>query len=195
MIKPLSFAFSEDKETWNIMDQYLLGNGMMVCPVVRPLYFGERDEVGNDGNNPETAPGPDLQRKDCTTGQIRVYLPAGCTWFDFWTNRSYKGGQWITADAPLEHIPVFVKAGTILPHQPFAQSVEEQTEDITLTVYDGADGSFMLYEDAGDGYGYELGQYSITEIEWNALKQELLVNGAAEHTFKTEVIKAGEVVF
>ena len=195
MIKPLSFAFSEDKETWNIMDQYLLGNGMMVCPVVRPLYFGERDEVGNDGNNPETAPRLDPQRKDCTTGQIRVYLPAGCTWFDFWTNRSYKGGQWITADAPLEHIPVFVKAGTILPHQPFAQSVEEQTEDITLTVYDGADGSFMLYEDAGDGYGYELGQYSITEIEWNALKQELLVNGAAEHTFKTEVIKAGEVVF
>lgn len=166
IIKPLAFAFPGDHETWEILDQYLFGDEMMICPVTESHYFTEPDvSIGKYSD----AEGTPYRR--------RTYLPAGTGWYDYHTNEYYEGGQWITADAPLDQIPVFVKAGTILPKKEFALSVEEQSEEYSLVVYAGADGEFTLYEDDGDGYGYEDGAYKLTKYEWIDAENKLLRDG------------------
>lgn len=192
IIKPLAYGFPEDRVTWDIMNQYLFGDGILVCPVTEPFYFGEgrpspeslsMKEDARDAFRQEQEGAGEVQR-------VSVYLPAGQLWYDFWTNEAYEGGQWIQTQAPLDRIPLFVKAGTILPRCPFAQSVEEQTGEIALTVYDGADGCFELYEDAGDGYGYERGEYTITRLEWDVDGQILKVNGEGNLAYQVTLIKA-----
>ena len=163
IIKPLAYGFAEDRDVWGIMDQYLFGDAMMICPVTEPFYFG--------------ASGKRNVSDRCVR---KVYLPKGCGWYDYWSEAYYEGGQWILADAPLERIPVFVKTGSILPKKGFAQSVEEQGDDLTLTVYAGGDAEFTLYEDAGDGYAYEKGEWQMTSITWKEDLQKLLVDGKKE---------------
>lgn len=105
-----------------------------------------------------------------------VYLPEGTDWFDFWTGERYRGGQRITAAAPLDRIPVFVRAGTILPLGPQVQHTEEDPwGPLELRIYPGADASFDLYEDAGDGYGYEAGEFAFVPIRWDDDAQTLTV--------------------
>ena len=160
IMKPLAFGFSEDRETWRIKDQYLFGDAMMICPVTEAYYFG--------------ADKPKQLGERCVK---RIYLPAGCGWYDYWTESYFEGGQWILADAPLERIPVFVRTGAILPKRAFALSVEEQTEEMTICVYSGRDGEFLFYEDSGDGYAYEKGDYRLTKLQWLEKEQKLLRNG------------------
>ena len=160
IMKPLAFGFSKDRETWEIKDQYLFGDAMMICPVTEAFYFGTDKTKRLD--------------ERCVR---KVYLPAGCGWYDYWTESYYEGGQWILADAPLDRIPVFVKTGSIVPKKPFALSTEEQTEEATICIYTGRDGAFQLYEDAGDGYAYEKGDYQLTELRWLEKEQKLLKNG------------------
>ena len=167
-MKPLVFGFAGDKETWEILDQYLLGDGLMVCPVTEPFYFGTEKREG----------------KPCR----RVYLPGGCGWYDYWTKERLEGGRWIMADAPLDRIPLFVREGTILPKAAFALSTKEQGDAVELTVYAGADGCFSLYEDAGDGYGYEKGEYRLTELVWKEKEKKLLVNGGENERFSLRII-------
>ncbi|MBO4750528.1 MAG: DUF4968 domain-containing protein [Lachnospiraceae bacterium] len=169
-MKPLAFAFSKDAETWEIKDQYLLGNELMICPVTEGYYFGKGEKRSGK----------------CVR---KVYLPMGCGWYDYWTERYYEGGQWILADAPLEHIPVFVKAGSIVPKTAFAPSVEEQTGEVLIQIYDGGDARFLLYEDAGDGYGYEKGEYQATALCWLSKEQKLLENGEATSTKSIRVVR------
>jgi len=103
-----------------------------------------------------------------------VYLPAGCDWYDFRTGKRHTGGQTITAAAPLDSIPVFVRSGTILPLGPVMQSTSEtSTDPIELRVYPGADADFTLYEDAGDGNGYQRGEYVLTPLHWDEQTQQL----------------------
>ena len=150
VIRLLAFEWPEDKEVWNITDQYLFGKEMMVCPVLKPMYFEKNSEP-----------------LEGTAKTRRVYLPAGCGWYDYWTNAYYEGGQWIEAEAGLEKIPLFVREGSILPRVEFAQSTEETGTELHITVYTGKDASFTLYEDAGDGYGYEQGRYCLTKLHWS----------------------------
>lgn len=163
IIKPLAYGFAEDRDAWGIMDQYLFGDAMMICPVTEPFYFGV------------------IGKKNIGDKCVRkVYLPKGCGWHDYWSEAYYEGGQWILADAPLERIPMFVRTGSIIPKKAFAQSVEEQDENVTLTVYAGQDANFTLYEDAGDGYGYEKGEYKLTGLKWKEDLQKLFVDGKEE---------------
>ncbi|HSH95573.1 MAG TPA: TIM-barrel domain-containing protein, partial [Roseimicrobium sp.] len=105
----------------------------------------------------------------------KVYLPLG-TWFDFWTGQSLAGGKTIDAEAPVERLPLFVKAGTILPMAPAMQYVGEQPHaPLEVRVYRGADGSFLLYDDAGDGYGYEKGEYATIPFTWNEQAHSLTI--------------------
>lgn len=150
MMKLLSFVYSEDKNVWNITDQYLFGEALMVCPVVTAA------------------------RKDGRQTR-RVYLPAGNGWYDFWTGKYLAGGQYIEAEAPLETIPVYVKEGSILPCCRFAQSAEEISDELIVSVYPGKDGSYLLYDDSGDGYGYEKGEFQLIQLNWNEKNQELTV--------------------
>ena len=106
-----------------------------------------------------------------------VYLPAGTQWIDFWTGKSLAGGQTITADAPIDKIPLLVKAGSVIPMGPFIQySTEKPADPIELRVYPGADGSFTLYEDENDNYDYEKGVYATITFHWNNAKHQLTID-------------------
>lgn len=150
MMRMLAFDFPEDAEALDCVDQYLFGDSLMVCPAVTPMYYDKK------GNALETE-------------KVRsVYLPKHPGgWYDLQTGTHYEGGKRIQAEVPLDRILVYVKAGTILPLAAPGQSVDEtDTGALTLRVYPGRDAETLLYEDSGDGYGYEEGQYSVTKLSW-----------------------------
>ena len=148
MMRLLAFAYPGDREVWGIMDQYLFGDSIMVCPVLEPMYYGREPLSG-------------------IPAVRRLYLPQGNGWYDYWTNVYYQGGQWIETEAPLDRIPLFVREGSILPRAAYAPSTEELSLELEVFVYTGRDGEFLLYEDRGDGYGYEQGEYRTTALTWN----------------------------
>jgi alpha-D-xyloside xylohydrolase len=112
-----------------------------------------------------------------------VYLPAAPAWYDFWTGKLLKGSQDIEADAPLERMPLFVRAGSIVPIGPQIEyAAQDPAGPIELRIYRGADGEFDLYEDAGDGYEYEKGEHSIIRCFWNDRNSSLTI-GAREGSF------------
>lgn len=150
-ISPLSFAFTYDKATYNIKDQFMFGDSIMVCPVTEPMYYGVNSVL--------------IEGKRKTR---KVYLPAGVKWYDFYTNECYAGGQIIETDAPIDKIPLFVKSGGIvLTGEACEYAEQNKTSPITVNIYSGDDGYFELYEDSGNGYGYESGEYKITKIIWD----------------------------
>ena len=108
----------------------------------------------------------------------KVYLPEGERWYDFWTEECYDGGQWFEVEASLEQILLFVREGSIIPLYKeeripeFAAPYYEEGE-LEYRVYEGKDAAFALYEDAGDGYGYERGEYRITALEWKEKEKRL----------------------
>lgn len=149
-IRPLAFAFPDDPRTHDLKTQMLFGDGIMVSPVLAPMYYGA-----------QSAPIGQLPRTR------EVYLPKG-TWIDFWTGQAHAGGRTIAVDAQLARIPIHVRAGSVLPMGPAVQYVSEIADpQIELRVYPGADGTYTYYEDAGDGWGYERGEYALTHMRWN----------------------------
>ncbi len=106
-----------------------------------------------------------------------LYLPKDNMWFDFWTGKTVQGGQRVSVDAPIGRIPLFVRAGSIVPMGPFLQYSDEKPADpIDLRIYPGADGEFELYEDENDTYNYEKGIYSTIKFEWNDAEQKLTID-------------------
>ena len=112
-----------------------------------------------------------------TTHRV-VYLPAGCDWYNYWTNERLHGGQTIVADAPIETLPLFVKAGSIVPLGSEVESADQPQTIASVRVYPGADGSFILFEDDGKTYGYEKDGGSITKLTWNEAAHQLKHEGA-----------------
>ena len=108
-----------------------------------------------------------------------VYLPAG-TWYDFWTGSTFTGT--ITASAPLNHIPLHIRAGSIVPMGPEIQYATQRADTIELRVYKGANGSFTLYEDEGDNYNYETGAYATIPLTYNDATQKITI-GARSGNF------------
>jgi alpha-D-xyloside xylohydrolase len=107
----------------------------------------------------------------------QVYLPAG-TWYDFWTGKRFAGGATLNADAPFESIPLFVRAGSIVPVGPDQQYIGEKPRDeLTLYVYAGRSGEFSLYEDDGHTYGYERRQFSRIRLSWDDVARTLTIGG------------------
>ncbi|MBW8782988.1 MAG: glycoside hydrolase family 31 protein [Verrucomicrobia bacterium] len=158
-LRPVAFAFPQDEKTHNLKTQFLVGDTFMVAPVLAPQQFGP-------GSTPITN----------VPKTREVYLPKGATWFDFWTGKRSDGGQTIQAEAPLAQIPLFVKAGSILPMGPRVQYTNEKPDaPIELRVYPGADGTFTLYEDEGDGYGYEKGQRATIPFTWSDRARTLVI--------------------
>jgi alpha-D-xyloside xylohydrolase len=106
----------------------------------------------------------------------RVYLPAGADWYEFESGARHEGGQWIDAVAPLVRMPLFVKAGAIIPTGPAAQTVADAlNSDLTLLVYPGADGTFELIEDDGTSYAYERGEFSRISFEYDDASETLTI--------------------
>lgn len=157
IMRSLAFDFREDAGIQSIPDQYMFGPAFLVNPVTERMY-----SIPNNNNLNKSR---------------KVYLPKSANWYDFWTGRLIPGGQTIDAAAPIETLPLYVKAGSIVPMGPFLQYATEKAADpIEIRVYAGADASFVLYEDENDTYNYESGKYSTIAMNWNE----------AEKTFSIE---------
>lgn len=139
LMRGLAMDFSKDTAVLNIGDQYMFGPSLLINPVY-----------------------------EYKQTKRSLYLPKSAGWYDLYSGQWYAGGQKIIADAPYERMPVFVKAGSIIPFGPELQYCSEKPADtITLNIYTGADGSFHLYEDEGANYNYEKGAYAVIPIKYN----------------------------
>jgi alpha-D-xyloside xylohydrolase len=108
--------------------------------------------------------------------QIRTYLPQGTAWYDFWTNQRHEGGQTVLRDTPLDIVPLYVRAGSIVPLGPVVQyATERPDEPYEVRIYPGADGSFTLYEDDNETYAYEKGQSARIPLSWNDKAKTLTI--------------------
>jgi len=103
-------------------------------------------------------------------------LPKGSQWLDFWTGKKYEGGLKVKVDASYETMPLFIRAGSIIPFGPFIQYSTEKEDPIEVRIYPGADGEFTLYEDENDNYNYEKGIYSLIKFNWDDAKKTLTIN-------------------
>jgi alpha-glucosidase (family GH31 glycosyl hydrolase) len=108
-----------------------------------------------------------------------VYLPAGCVWYNYWTNERLHGGQTIVANAPIDTLPLFVKAGSIVPLGSEVQSAQRAQAIAQVRVYPGMDTYFTLFTDDGTTYAYEKGAGSVSRLHWNEATQQLTHDGAA----------------
>lgn len=163
IMRPLLMDFSADKNTHNLTDEYLFGKNILVAPVVNPMYVSSQDGKGTE---------------DYSTAKKRaVYLPQNSEWIDFWTGEKYSGGQTIEKEAPIDIIPLYLKAGSILPIGPKVQYAQEKKWDnLEIRVYPGADGEFTLYEDENDNYNYEKGAFSTISFKWNDKDKTLSIS-------------------
>ena len=171
-MRPLFADFASDKRVWNMTDEFMFGHSILAAPIVDPQYTEEKVIRTNamTGWDRKKLTVDSLQfTVDFTATKTAVkYLPKGALWYDFWTNKSYKGGQNVTLTTTFDRVPMFVRAGSILPLGPEMQYVGEKTWDnLEIRVYPGADGSFVLYEDEGDSYNYERGAYATITFTWN----------------------------
>lgn len=154
LMRALFMDFPDDPNVADLKDQYMFGPAFLVAPVHDP---GARTR--------------------------RLYLPAGCDWYDYWTGERHAGGQAIEVDAPLETLPLFVRAGSIVPHGEVVEHTGVRQTNIELHVYEGADASFDLYRDDGVSYRYEKGDYTVTRIEWDESAKTLRIGEDPEGLF------------
>jgi len=148
IMRSLAFDFRKDPNVYGIPDQYMFGPAFLV--------------------NPVTGQGSTSRK---------VYLPAGTQWFDFWTGEALKGGQTIDAAAPVDILPLYIKAGSIIPMgEKMEYATQKPAGNIELRIYPGADGAFSLYEDENDNYNYEQGAYATFKITWKDKTHQLMIS-------------------
>ncbi|MGH9344746.1 MAG: DUF5110 domain-containing protein [Terriglobia bacterium] len=148
-MRALFMDFPNDPKAANIPDEYMYGPAFLVAPVT---------EQG--------------------ATHRRVYLPAGCDWYNYWTNERMHGGRTVVVDAPIDTLPLFVRAGSIVPLGSEVQSAQRPQKIASIRVYPGANGSFTLFRDDGNTYDYENGEDSITKLTWEDSKHQLKHEGA-----------------
>ena len=152
-MRALFMDFPSDPNVAAIGDEYMFGPALLIAPVT------------DQGATSRT-----------------VYLPSGTEWYNYWTNERLKGGQTITVSAPIDTIPIFVRAGSILPLGKQILSTEEKQDMAKIKVYPGADGDFSLYSDDGKTYAYEKGDFRITDLHWDNAAGKLTHKGAEAWT-------------
>ena len=166
-LRPLFSDFASDKRVWDMTDELMFGRSILAAPIVEPQYT-VTDSIAPDWKQPKTAV---------------KYLPKGTRWYDFWTNQTYKGGQDINLQTALNRVPMFVRAGSILPLGSVMQYTGQQAWDkLEIRVYPGADGTFTLYEDEGDNYNYDQGVFSTITFSWDESRQVLTI-GSRQGSF------------
>jgi alpha-D-xyloside xylohydrolase len=149
-LRALPLDFPDDPKVLDLRDEYMFGPAFLVAPVT---------EQGATSR--------------------KVYLPAGIDWYNYWTNERLAGGQTIDVSAPIDTIPLFVRAGSIVPFGAPVESTHQRQSIEKVRVYPGADGSFTLFSDDGTTYAYEHGAGSVTRLHWDDAQQRLTQEGAA----------------
>lgn len=162
LMRSLAFDFRGDSNVYHIPDQYMFGPAFMVSPVTQQLYTGP-----NASANPATR---------------KVYLPKSTEWYNFWTGRKIHGGQRLAVAAPIDVLPLYVKAGSIIPMGPVMEYATQRPADvIELRIYPGADGNFTFYEDENDTYNYEHGAFATFTLHWNDKQRQLSISDTKGH--------------
>jgi alpha-D-xyloside xylohydrolase len=180
-LRPLFSDFAADKRVWDMTDEFMFGRNILAAPILNPQYTQEkviREDAmtGWDHKDVKTANG-ELIVDWSAPKSITKYLPKGTLWYDFWTGKSYRGGQSVTLTTTLDRVPMFVRAGSILPLGPEMQYTGEKPWDnLEIRLYPGADGTFTLYEDEGDSYNYERGVYATIRFDWNNKTRTLSIS-------------------
>ena len=145
-MRALVMDFRDDPRAWNVGDQFLFGPALLINPVTEPQATSRH-----------------------------VYLPK-TSWFDFWTGKKMEGGRAVELPAPLDKMPILVRAGSILPLGPEMEFAQEKPADpLELRIYPGADADFTLYEDQGDSYEYEKGAYATIALHWDHARHTLTI--------------------
>ena len=181
-MRALYMDFLNDKNTWKIGNEYMFGKAFLVAPVLHAQYTPEQKQnilKENEGWNKTTNNQVNLSLNvDFTQSkEMEVYLPSGNKWYNYWTNENFDGGQKLKIKTSLDRIPLFVRAGSIIPIGPDVQYTNEKKWDnLIINVYPGADGTFTLYEDEGDNYNYESGAYTEIQMKWNDTKRILTID-------------------
>ena len=158
LMRALVMDFPNDEKVLDLNDQYMFGHSFLVAPVLKSMYTEDKKE--------------NFQQD----GYRQVYLPKGTQWFDYWTGERFSGGQTIDKKAPIDILPLYVKAGSIVPVGPKVDYAEEKDwSNLKINIYPGADAEFTLYEDENDNYNYEKGAYSEIKFVWDNNKQQLTI--------------------
>ncbi|MBP7912475.1 MAG: DUF5110 domain-containing protein, partial [Streptococcus sp.] len=160
MMRPLVMDFREDTSALSQFYEYMFGKALLVTPITEP-----------------------------NASLWNIYLPGSCSWYDFWTGEKYNGGKYIEKEVPIDIIPLYVKAGSIIPFGPKVQyTTEKRWDSLEIRIYEGADGAFTLYEDEGDNYNYEKGMYSTIAFLWDDAKKTLTI-GDRKGSFPSMLIQ------
>ena len=158
-MRALFMDFPNDAKVADIGDEYMFGPAFLVAPVTE---------------------------QGATTRE--VYLPSGTDWYNYWTSERVHGGKTIKVNAPIDVIPLFVRAGSIIPFGTPIESTTQQQNIAKVRVYPGADGDFTLYSDDGTTYAYEKGDFKTTNLHWDDAAQKLSHKGAQAWTGPDEQI-------
>ena len=149
VLRALWLHYSDDPQAVALGDEYLWGRDLLVAPVV---------EKGAQSRE--------------------LYLPRG-VWYDFWTNQRFEGGREITREVDLETMPLYVRAGAVLPFGPIKQHTAEKSARLSIVVYPGEDGTFLVYDDDGKSFDYRRGEWMGLKIAWKDARRVLSL-GLAE---------------
>ncbi len=157
IMRALPMDFPNDPKVLAISDEYMFGPAFLVAPVTEPVSK--------------------------SAGSRKVFLPAGADWVNFWTGEKYTGGREVVTPAPMETLPLYVRAGSIVPLGPVVQYATENPEaPYEIRIYPGADAKFTIYEDDNETYNYEKGQRATYDLVWNDAAKTLTV-GARQGSF------------
>ena len=171
-MRPLVMDFPEDESGLEANDRFMFGKSLLAAPIVKAHYTEEsatRMDENTGWNNDETvdsnlASGIDFTKRY----QVEIQLPKGTDWYDFFSGKKYTGGRKIALSTDISTIPLFARAGSIVPLGPDVNyAAEKAWDNLTIKVFPGADGKFNLYEDEGDNYNYENGNYSIISFSYS----------------------------
>ena len=207
MMRPLVMDFPADVTARRLNDEYMFGHALLVKPVTDPFLTRKEGKRGVMA----------VAEVKGASAPVSVYLPGGTTkplvgkgrkaqgvktrWYDFYTNKIYDGGQRIERRCTINEMPVYVRAGSVMPFGPEVQySSEKAWDDLEIRVYPGADGQFTLYEDEGDNYNYEKGHFSEIGFYWDDAARTLTIGGRAgsfkgmlkERRFRIVLVNAGK---
>lgn len=168
IMRPLVMDFATDRKAILLDNEYMFGKNILVCPVTQPLYTKKVE--GNKG----VATVANIAK---ASSPVQVYLPKGSKWIDFWTNEMIEGGREINRECPISIMPLYIKAGSILPLGPKVQyTSEKKWNDLDICIYPGANGEFTLYEDEFDNYDYEKGAFTSIRFTWDDANRTLTIS-------------------
>ena len=172
-LRALTYDFASDKNTWNLASEFMFGSSILATPILDPQYTEEKifKEDAMSGWDKKDAKIEKLKDGKIDFSEEKTatkYLPKGANWYEFYTEKLYKGGRNVTFTTTIDRTAMFVKAGTILPLAPVMQYAQQsQWDNLDIIVYPGSNAVFTLYEDEGDNYNYERGVYSTITMKWN----------------------------